>query len=192
MNQYSIFLVDLLRIRNWFRTQFGAKIFVALAFLLVVFLILVFEYMLSEGFFGFLSYQKEFGMLTARYSFNAGFFFLFILAVVSGVAATNNVLYRPEILRFLISVPISVSFLFISRVAQITLYSFLTVAILLAPVLFSYGRNFAVGLDYLIRCLIVLIIFTLASLAVSTLFTIFLVSNFGRLSARAIMFIFVL
>lgn len=190
MKQYSIFLIDFLRIRNWFRYQFEAKVFVALAFLLVIFLILVFEYMLAEGFFGFLSYQEEFGVLTSRYSFNAGFLFLFLIAVVSCVAATNNILYKPEILRFLISAPISVSVLFTSRITQVAFHSFVTLGILLAPPLFVFGRHFPVGSDYVIRFIVVVIVFTLASQAIGGLITILLVSRFGRLSGRTIILMF--
>lgn len=190
MSQFSIFLVDFLRIRNWFRYQSIAKIFVVAAFLLVVSFILVLEYILAEGFFGFLSYQKEFGKLTASYCFNAGFLFLFLLAVVSGVAATNNALYRPEIVRFLVSTPISSGLLFTSRMVQVAIHSLWIVGIFLAPPLLSYGRNFIAGSDYFIRCLVVLIVFTLASLAISALFTILLVGRFGRLSGRTIVFMF--
>ena len=122
MSQFSIFLIDFLRIRNWFRYQSIAKIFVVAAFLLVVSFIFVLEYVLAEGFFGFLSYQQEFGKLTASYSFNAGFLFHFLLAVVSGVAATNNALYRPGILRFLISMQIYSWLLFTSRMAQVDIH----------------------------------------------------------------------
>ncbi len=190
MSQFSIFLIDFLRIRNWFRYQSIAKIFVVAAFLLVVSFIFVLEYVLAEGFFGFLSYQQEFGKLTASYSFNAGFLFLFLLAVVSGVAATNNALYRPGILRFLISMPISSWLLFTSRMAQVAIHSLWIVNIFLAPLLLSYGRNFAVGSDYFIRCLVVVIVFTLTSLAISAFLTILVVSRFGRLSGRTIVFMF--
>lgn len=192
MGQYSVFLVDFLRTGNWFRYQFGAKIFVIIGFLLVLFAIFILEYILADAFFRLLSYQQEFGVLTARYSFNAGFLFLFLLAVVSGAVAINNILYKPEILRLYVSAPLSSGFLFTSRITQVALHSFWVTVLLLAPPLVAFGRNFSVGSDFLIRCMAVVIIFTLVSLSVSALFTVLVVNRFGRLSMKDILFIFAL
>lgn len=191
---FALLRLDFLRIRNWFRSYIGTKIFVLAGFALVMAFIVAIEYLMALAFFRFTATQQEFGRAVAHYSINAALLLLFLLAVGSSITANAGALYRPSFLRFLITLPISQGKLFTARLASALYQSTWVIVLLLTPILVAFGNSFYQGPDFALRSLIILLLLALSTQAIGGILTVLLVKRFGRLSriSLAVMFILII
>lgn len=182
--------LDLWRIRNWFRSYFGTKLFVLAGFTAVLILVIAVEYLMALTFFRLTATQDQFGQAVAQYSINAALLLLAILAVVSSIAASHATLFRSVFLGYLLTAPIPTQRLFSARLFSSLLHSTWATVILLTPILVAYGQSFAPGPDFVLRALLVLILLAMASQAIGGAVTLLLVNHFGRVSRSLLVLMF--
>ena len=187
----ALLRLDLLRIRNWFRSFVGTKLVVLFGFAAVIALVVLVEYLMALSFFRFTALQAEFGRAVAQYAINATLLLVFLLAVASSIAASAGALYRPSFLRFLLTIPIAAGKLFVTRLVAALVQSTWVIVLLLTPILAAYGRIYSQGPDFAARTLTVLVLLAVASQAIGGMLTVVLVRRFGSLSRKSLAALFV-
>ena len=191
MKQVSALLrLDFLRIRNWFSTYTGTKGVVVLGFTLVVALVTGIEFVFSRTFFAFLAPQEEFGRAVANYSVNAALLILFVFSIASTISASASALFRPDFLRFLLTAPVSIGKLYISRTLGTLVGSSGFLILIMMPVTLAYQTSFAVGPDAIPRSILAYLCLSFSSVTIGNLVTVSMVRRFGTLSRKGIAAIF--
>lgn len=186
----SLLSLDLLRIRNWFRSYLGTKMIVLAGFVGVLGLVIAVEFLLALSFFRLTATQDRFGQAVAQYSINAALLLLFLIGIVSSIASSTATLYRSQVLRHLLTLPITTTKIFVTRQLTSLLHSTWLTVILLTPIMVAYGLSFSPGIDFVLRSLAILILLTTASQAIGGGLTVILVRRFGGLSHKSLITLF--
>lgn len=185
-----LLLLDVCRLRNWFKTHSGIKIIVFFGFFLVVLFIIAIEYLLASNFFLLSSAYEQFGKAVADYSLNSAFLVLFIFGTVSSIGSASGALYKPNFLKFLMSSPLEPEIIFLSRL----LFSFFGTLVLLftflAPPLYAYYQNFPSSPDYFLRSLLVIFILAVSSHNLGSILSLLLTKKFKKISGPALLSLF--
>ncbi len=197
----TLLMADFLTLRTWLSTKRFSKLFVIISFLILFWLVIWGIYLLSKGYFQYISTYKTYGLLTAAYAINASVLVLFVLMIMAAVTAiVGFLLERSPEHEYILSLPVPSSTLPTLYFIRTTIINIFLIFVILGPIAFAYeyvfqSRNFVsfygglfctlVSLVLLTNCIATFISYLLAYfLKKQTIYT----GAFGLLLFFSIMF----
>lgn len=158
----TLFHLDLLAIRHWYKTERLSKILVVLGFVLLSLSLIWVIYKISRLFFDHLANLEIYGRLTAVYLLNATLVLLSWFGIGSTIVAQLNFYFAKSTGHlFLITQPIPAGYISVWQFVRSYILNVVFVGMILTPLMVSFYTVFDPGWVFWIRYAVLLICFML-------------------------------